>query len=174
MKTLKLGSSVTVLDPCYIPNSDHMWHEIGITPGEWFPYWQLSDEGAWGERVSKLGIYLCDSKKNYRFGGMFNFVGYAGVDSGQMMIIDTDAISNWEDTEYDDTSKGELSYGVACQITLSDLKGGTLEDLAVVSSSGLGDGLYPIKTFEDELGRVIRIEVDFELENEEDDLEDEW
>jgi hypothetical protein len=180
-KTLYLGSSVTILDPCYIPNSMHMETVINITPGVWEPYVEMKDEGSWGTRVATLGI----TRKGFRT-GFGRVVNYAGVDSGQMMIIDTDAISNWEGRDdekwpfgtgaepenRDGEFAGELSYFGACQATLSEDQHGILEDLAVVSSSGFGDGSYPIYVFEDTNGQVERIEVRF-IE-EEDDWDDDW
>lgn len=164
--TLNLGSSVTVLDPCYIPGSMHMEMKIEIPYGyTWEPYVEMTDEGFWGNRVAKLGI----TRNGFRNITSHN-VGYAGVDSGQMMIIDTDAIRKWEDTEYDDESAPELSYAGACRITLSEEQAGVIEDLAVVSSSGLGDGSYPVFVYEDALGQVERIEVDFLLKDDEDDF----
>jgi len=92
--------------------------EIQIHPGVYEPYIEMSDEGSWGSRVSKLGI-----TRNGFLQSNARIVGYAGVDSGQMMIIDTDAIPNWEDSDGDfeegiKNKRGELSYFGACNATL--------------------------------------------------------
>lgn len=193
-RVLNLGSSVTVTDPCYIPSSlGHMAIEIPITPGEYDSYIEMSDEGSWGTRVSKLGI-----TRNGFYQTNSRVVGYAGVDSGQMMIIDTDAISDWDSNDDDEWPfgigaepetpeiKNDLSYYAACEKTLGPEQSGILDELAVVSSSGYGDGSYPVWVYEDSLGNVERVEIrfieDFEDEDnweddwdeEEEELDDEW
>jgi hypothetical protein len=165
---LSLGDSVTVTDPCYVPNSlGHMAHTIYINPGEYFAYVEEDDSGV----VGKLGINRGPNfHKNNR-----RWIGTAGVDSGQMMIISTDAIEYWVDSEYDDDSAPELSYAGACRLTLSDEKGGILENLAVVSSSGYGDGGYPVWAYEGPSGQIERIEVEFVGEEDEDESwSDDW
>lgn len=166
---LRLGSSVTVTDPCYIPNSlGHMAHTIYINPGEYLAYVEEDDSSG---RIVKLGI-----TRGLNFHNMNKrWIGIAGVDSGQMMIIDSDAIDNWEDTEYDDPDAPELSYASACRLTLSEKQGGILDELAVVSSSGYGDGSYDVWAYEGLSGQIERVEVEFISEEDEDDSwEDDW
>lgn len=72
-----------------------------------------------------------------------------GVDSGQMMIIDSLAANSFEDNEPSfDREDNSLSYAGACSVTVGhNAYGGVLvhEDVARagVSSSGYGDGSYP-------------------------------
>lgn len=180
LPVLNLGSSVVVTDPCYIRRGQSTELEITINPGLWEPYISVSDEGAWGSRVSILGITR---------GGFSNqngkVVGYAGVDSGQMMIIDSDAVKDWEDNddeawpygtgaepETTDRWESTLSYFGACKATLGEEQSGVLDELAVVSATGYGDGSYPVYVFEKN-GQVERIEVRF-MEDEEEEWEDDW
>lgn len=182
LPVLNLGTSVIVADPCYLSNSEHMFIEIPVTPGYWEPYISMSDEGSWGDRVSVLGI----TRSGFNHSAAPKFIGYAGVDSGQMMIIDADAISKWDTNENPDRSwvggsfdydnpewKGTLSYFGAAAATLGEEQSGVLEEEAVVSSSGYGDGSYPVYAYEDLFGQVERIEVRF-IEDEDEGWSDDW
>lgn len=115
-------------------------------------------------------------------------IGHIGVDSGQVLITDPCYVESWEDTDFSgDTveadEKGLFPYGYtgACSATLSDKQAGALrfamghEGAGVVTSTGYGDGSYPVyATFsdEDEWGtRVKSIRVEF---IEEEDWGDEY
>lgn len=90
-------------------------------------------------------------------------VGRCGVDSGQIMITDPCYMI--------DQGFNEAEYQKVCDITLSETGCGPLayekghEGKAVVASSGIGDGYYPVyATYADVDGwgeRIIRLEIDF-------------
>jgi hypothetical protein len=95
-------------------------------------------------------------------------VGHVGVDSGQVMIVDPCYLDDYDpqsNEEWDpEKHKGTFSYQGLCHKTLSDNVGQV--NLSVVSSSGYGDGYYPVyATFED--GRVASLTVEFISEDEE-------
>lgn len=78
-------------------------------------------------------------------------LGRFGVDSGQVLIIDPCYLEHWRNNEYNDKDQdNDLSYNGACHTTLNSKKmGGNLrlgfnDTMAVVSSTGLGDGLYEV------------------------------
>lgn len=96
-------------------------------------------------------------------------VGHVGVDSGQVMICDPCYIdSSWKKKDWKDTedfkkkcveNTNKFNYLGACQATLSKELAGQFE-LAVASSSGWGDGEYPVyATYQG--GRVKKLEVVF-------------
>ena len=94
---------------------------------------------------------------------MRKMIGKCGVDSGQIMITDPCYVIDGEFTE--------KHYQQVCEITLADGHAGSLpydlghEGKAVVSSSGIGDGLYPVyATYEEVDGwgeRIMKLEIDF-------------
>jgi hypothetical protein len=96
------------------------------------------------------------------------FAGAFGVDSGQVMIGDPCYLDNYDPNEnqpWELTGKeGEYSYHGACATTLKSNYGELGNGLAVVSSTGYGDGQYPVYVKLNEDNRVSMIVIDFEGE----------
>jgi hypothetical protein len=101
-------------------------------------------------------------------------LGFFGVDSGQVMIGDPGYLNDWKENEIGDEGYGHYSWAGACATTLTAERGGTLvnkigAELAVVSSTGVGDGVYPVVAhLSDEAGwgeRVERLEIIFLTEH---------
>jgi hypothetical protein len=85
-------------------------------------------------------------------------VGHCGVDSGQIMIVDPCYVidNKFSDEQYDE----------CCQVTLSeDQAGAVMRNLAVVSTTGIGDGYYPVYATTDNIDgwgeRVTELRIDF-------------
>jgi hypothetical protein len=98
--------------------------------------------------------------------------GTFAVDSGQAMVGDPcylDTFEQWADgTPFNHAEKaGEYGYLGACGVTLKDGFGQLGESQAVVFSTGYGDGLYPVYVQLNEDGRVSKVVIDFE-ENDDD------
>lgn len=88
-------------------------------------------------------------------------IGHVGVDSGQIILVDPCYVENG------------LNYSEVCKTTCSDGKAGPwMNGAAVATSTGIGDGRYPvIVEYEDLPGwgrRVKSITVQF-IEDEHDD-----
>ena len=111
-------------------------------------------------------------------------IGHIMVDSGQVMVGDPCYLEQWGGDEFhshgapdrDYVGTGTYDYDGACTATLSKEQSGVLgRGLAIVASSGLGDGSYPVYAeFSDEGSwgrRVSKLVIDFELEDEEEDDE---
>lgn len=107
-------------------------------------------------------------------------IGYVAVDSGQIIITDPGSIGGWGSEGFGEAPAGHFSYGGACETTLGKDQAGQLNypaghaGVAVVSSTGLGDGFYPVYAhyWEDESWgkRISRLEIVFiEDEDGEDD-----
>jgi hypothetical protein len=117
-------------------------------------------------------------------------LGYAAVDSGQLLVTDPCYLKDWQANEYDDEkpdSEGlhSYSYQGACNATcggLGDTKpryGGALrfakghEGAGVAFSTGFGDGSYPVYGYLRDCGewgvRVARVEIDFMGEEEDEE-----
>lgn len=97
-------------------------------------------------------------------------LGYAPVDSGQLILIDPCYLSDWKDGEYKPEKKATNDYARACEITQNENAGGEMlvsgiGGTGVVFSSGMGDGNYPVIAHYEEsekFGRRIKsIEIKF-------------
>lgn len=73
------------------------------------------------------------------------YVGEVWVDSGQIIIVDPCYLDEWEDNEvdFDNKERRDFSYAGASNCTLEE-QFGQIEHGAVASSSGFGDGCYPV------------------------------
>jgi len=97
-----------------------------------------------------------------RAGDRFKRIGVIGVDSGQVVVTDPSYIG---------AKNGIPSYDNISKVSLAgknQLKNKTGIKLAVVSSSGLGDGVYPVYAVTGKAGkfgdRVKALVVDFEVD----------
>ena len=109
-------------------------------------------------------------------------VGRVGVDAGMVMVGDPCYLDKFTDHEFDDEKveaqkakgKYDYSYSGACAATLSENSAGELGRAdAVAVSSGYGDGVYPVYAHYNHEGRIVRMEVVFNGEDDEDVEEDE-
>jgi hypothetical protein len=91
--------------------------------------------------------------------GRFVKVGNVAVDSGQIMLIDPCYIKADFETEYN--APPALNYAGACKASLSSDGYGEFGGLGFCTSSGYGDGLYPVYVKRDETGRVAEIKIKF-------------
>lgn len=106
-------------------------------------------------------------------------IGYVAVDSGQIMITDPGYVNGWGKEGFGEAGLGHYSYGGACATTLTDEQAGQLNfdaghaGVAVVSSTGYGDGLYPVYAHYSETDdwgkRITRLEIVFIDEDEDED-----
>ncbi len=79
-------------------------------------------------------------------------VGEVWVDSGQVMIVDPCYLGNWEDNDAFPDDENEENYELpsfrysgACRATTDKEKhAGQLDHGSVASTSGFGDGCYPV------------------------------
>jgi|TARA_B100000902_G_scaffold131371_1_gene130226 hypothetical protein len=83
-------------------------------------------------------------------------IGHCGVDSGQILLIDPCYV--YKD-EFDPDNPTGGDYDECCRITLSEGAGQT--ELGVVTSSGYGDGVYPVYAEKDGNGRVKQVTILF-------------
>jgi len=109
---------------------------------------------------------------------MRKLVGHVGVDSGQVMICDPCYIdSEWKKEEFkgDNKPTENFSYPACCDLTIKSPRFGQLNykmghpGVGVVSSSGYGDGLYPVYAEINEHGRIKSLFIEFIDDSEEND-----
>lgn len=104
-----------------------------------------------------------------------HLVGHVTVDAGQLLLVDPCYLdSYWKKEEYDGgdfNSVGPypLSYPGACQASMAHTAGllnahvvdGKGVGMAAVTSTGYGDGMYPVTVEVNEEGRVTSMTVTF-------------
>jgi hypothetical protein len=177
MKTINLGSEVRVSDPCY---GDDVWCKTrlnSVLPGEYHVDVQKSDEGDWGNRVSSLTV----THKDY-VGKQLRYQehGDIGVDSGQAGIFCessyrnddvAETIKNGNGIRIDSIEDGDKWYEKMCRFTLSGEGFGAYES-GVVTSSGFGDGSYPLAVARDEDKNIVSIVITYIGEEDEEDEDD--
>ena len=105
----------------------------------------------WGDRVASVGVskYRTDSDHDY-----------VTIVSDELIFVDPCYVLRGE---FDDHGEGE--YGSACEVSLSSQGYGNIGDTGMfVTTSGLGDGSYPVEG----------LNIHFLYEEEEDEYEDEY
>ena len=99
-------------------------------------------------------------------------IGQFAVDSGQAIVGDPCYLEDWKPWNSDKekfenhvNKVGEYSYLGACNATLG--KGfGQLGNQAVAFSTGYGDGLYPVYANINDDGRITKVVIIFDEEDE--------
>lgn len=179
MEKIKLGTSVRVSDPCY---GDDVWCKTKLTnvkEGDYIV--KVEHIESWGTRVSKLEVVHTDhiglsySEHNWEEHSEI------GVDSGQAGIF---CESSYRNDEVAETIKngngiriecfedGDKWYEKMCRFTINgDGRWGSYES-GVVTSSGYGDGGYPLDVLELEDGTIVGMKITF-IDDEEDEDEEE-
>ncbi len=182
-KTINLGSSVYVTDPCY---SDPTWCQKkfdNVLPGEWVVS-MIYDELGGSNRNAELVLHHKDYQSSK--GLSFDWFGDFGVDSGQAGVFDAasyrddSAAESMQVPEVDFTlpirdQDGDQWYEKICKFTLAEDGWGAYASGAV-SSSGWGDGMYPVYGAENEDGKIVALQlvfIDQSAEDDDDDWEDE-
>ena len=91
----------------------------------------------------------------------FEKVGYIGVDSGQVMLIDPCYIKNDFESEF--KAKPGLNYAGACEVTLSSEGYGNFGgvEMAFATRTAHGDGVYPVYVKRDANGTILEMKIKF-------------
>lgn len=159
MKTVDVGafevtSGVVICsDPCYERGT---WcaRTVPAAVGTWRAEVVTADCGDWGTRVVCLRAFLVDAPRPELTGSGWEL----GVDSGQLGFFDAAAYPIGDRGDFDDA---ESFYGRCCAATCGEgACGYGVVPGGVVSSSGYGDGGYPLRVgFVD--GRAVSLAVEF-------------
>ena len=90
---------------------------------------------------------------------------HVGVDSGQILICDPCYIKNGFNIDFKrDEPSDKLDYNGCCHASLSKQQAG-MAGLGVCSSTGFGDGEYPVHIYYQH-GRVSKIVIEFQGDEE--------
>lgn len=187
MNTIRLSDNVRVSDPCY---DNDVWCKTkltGVLPGNYNVFVEKGDEHGWGMRVKSLRVIHEDFSDNDNWEEHSEI----GVDSGQAGIFCETSYRNDRIAESIVTppskfdlpgrdSEGDLWYEKMCNFTLSDDQCGIYET-GVVTSSGIGDGGYPLDIIREKNGYIVGMKITYlfdedeeeEYEEEEEEVEDE-
>ena len=180
MNQITLTENVMVSDPCYSLDTWCQTKLDNVLPGLYNVEVEKSDQGDWGTRVSGITI-LHESITDDGISLEWEDHSECGVDSGQCGIFCMTSYRNDEIAEgittpdsdfvlpYND-SEGDKWYDKMCNFTLSKEQWG-LYDTGVVSSSGIGDGLYPMEVMMDK-EKIVGIRITY-LGNSDEELLDE-
>ena len=167
MNQITLSENVMVSDPCYTPDTWCQTKLSNVLPGKYNVDVDKSDLGDWGVRVSSITVV----HEDYVDDGDWEQHSECGVDSGQCGIfcmtgyrndelsksITTPTLDNPFVLPYNDKG-GDMWYEKMCHFTLHKDQWG-LYDTGVVSSSGIGDGLYPMDVMMDG-DKIVGIKVE--------------
>ena len=177
-KFIQLGSEVRVSDPCY---DNDVWCKTNLSnvlPGRYKVDVEQSDEGSWGVRNSILQVVHEDYVgKNLIWEGHSEI----GVDSGQAGIF-CESSYRKDDVEIstpnikfdiDFHKEGDKWYEKMCKFTLEGKHWGSYET-GVVSSSGYGDGGYPLDIVRDNSGNIVGMKITFIEDEEEAEDDDDY
>jgi hypothetical protein len=176
-QTINLGTEVYVTDPCY---SVSTWCQLkfgNVLPGQWVAT-MIYDELHGTNRNAELVLIHQDYQNKDL---VYDWFGDFGVDSGQAGVFDAASYRDDAAAEAIQTPKldfvlpirdqdGDRWYETMCKFTLGDDGWGSY-DRGVVSSSGWGDGMYPVYGAEVD-GKIVALQlvfIDQSAELEEDD-----
>lgn len=142
------SGQILVCDPCYI---DSEWKKENFADIRKYKHKETGDVVQYTKDFSRFDVVI--PKYNKSMNDM--------IDAGEVEeMTDTNVPEN------------NFSYNACCQLTLSPKRFGQLNynmghpGVGVVTSSGVGDGYYPVFAMVDRDGTVMSITVDF-LGNEE-------
>lgn len=158
-KEIELGelsvktSQIRVTDPSYCPETTPSWCSMIINKvkkGTWKCVATMVDMPAWGKRVSELWIHHKDLDE---LEGE-DMIGSVTVDSGQCGFFFNKAFKEL----YKDSEKSDKWYNFICE---NNHDAGLILENGVVTSSGIGDGMYDVYIAEDENDMVESIRLLF-------------
>jgi hypothetical protein len=180
MTTIKLSQKVRVSDPCY---DNDVWCKTSLSnvyPGEYNVKVDKSDLGDWGNRVHKLTVihkgYVVECADESSWTPHSDI----GVDSGQAGIFCESSYRNDEIAAgitapelitpfvIPFRNEGDVWYNKMCNFTLGAEQCGVY-DTGVVTSSGVGDGMYPLDVVYNDNNEIVGMRVTYLDDTEDED-----
>ena len=165
-KEITLGNEVYVTDPCYEVST---WCQLkldNVLPGKWLTTMIYDELNNTGRNAELILIHQDYQNKNLPY----DLIGDFGVDSGQAGVFDVasyrddSAAAEFKTPKVDfvlhgDKEPGDVWYESICRYTLAEDGWGSY-DTGVVSSSGWGDGMYPVYGAEVD-GKIVALQLIF-------------
>jgi len=179
-QTINLGPEVYVTDPCY---SVPTWCQTKLTnvlPGEWIVSMIYDEKGGSNRNAELFLVHKDYQGKSLLYD--WDWLGDFGVDSGQAGVFDAASYRSDSAAEAIKTPKvdfflpgndqeGDAWYEKICKFTLANDGWGTYA-AGAVSSSGYGDGMYPLYGAEVD-GKVVALQLVFIDQSADDESEGE-
>lgn len=168
-KTFEITSGrMVAIDPCYSDAESLAANLTNVRNGTWVATPHLSDEGSWGTRVKLVVVRHVDII-DIRYDEWETFERDCGVDSGQFGF--------WDGAQWDDKGRGQGEYGdpdgfygQCCNTTQEEREGGITTIVpGFVSSSGFGDGGYPVEVVKRD-GEIVAARVTFIGDDDDDEV----
>lgn len=149
------GNKIHVSDPCYDYHCTGAVTIDNVLSGEYFAFLSLYDMATWGIRSASLSI--CHVKhKNVAPNICADCL--IGVDSGQAGFFDDEYYQQNQGGDFGDIN---TFFELACSLTLSNNRGGIMQDHGVVSETGFGDGFYPLYIGKNADGNIVAASICF-------------
>lgn len=162
MIRLTVEGRLAVCDPCYYTDDqtndlDGLGYVVDDATGTWEIETEVADGGSWGRRVARLTA----TKVNSYAVGSPTRLADLGVDAGLMAFIPLSEgpVQDWG-SFCEDYFKIEDAAGREAPIKVQG---------RVCSSTGYGDGCYPLFARFDCDGKTAELVVDFYVDNEAED-----
>lgn len=178
-----LGDTVIVSDPCYVIKPESLYGPAkieNVKPGIYVCEVERVDEGAWGmrnARIIALHKDYCEDTENPDHEADSSNMEWEeypremGVDSGQLGIFNFPSYRNdaWAKkhistpmADYITKDKeGDVFYGKMCSLTNNKGENWGVYPEGVVTSSGFGDGGYPMHIIKNPQGQVVGFAIQF-------------
>lgn len=158
--TIEIKNGLIVADPCYgkddiVGDMDNgvMLKNDEVNPGIYDCYVGWVNKGSYGNRIAFMEIV----EDGARFSLDGGHIGYAGVDSGTMMMGDS---KEWEKHHSDDSVDDDWYNTNVVERAFEDSYLFD-EGFSFLSSSGWGDGCYPVYGKKDVTDKFNRVIVEF-------------
>ena len=168
-----VSGKLAVSDPCYDIDVWCRGELENCKRGTWMASVVEKRMGSWGHRICKL-IAVHEDFIHAPF-SQREVAGFeVGVDSGQAGIFDASHYRDGSIVPNDghkhlfEGEEADPWYDYCCDITLSDQSAGVLP-YGCVSSSGFGDGGYDCFIWRNSEGQIVRVEIEYIAEDEEDE-----
>ncbi len=157
--TINLGNKVTVSDPCYESGT---WCAVTLNKvleGEFKCYIKEKKYGTWGSRVTEM-VAIHNNYINAVREDNYEYCIDVCVDSGTMSIADT---VYYDNTHNNDDYSEEWYQREVCEATCGDdnIDYNIADNQCFISTSGIGDGQYPVYGAFDSEDRLYAIKVVF-------------
>lgn len=151
---------VDATDPCYSRETytTQSWcgtANIPLVPGAYTGFADMSDEGSWGRRCARLVVAPAGAVKGGTVDDYLRKLeaeeyGEVGVDAGVAGIFQN---------KPDFGDEGELSWSYFCDSEIDLTNAYWVTTWGFCTSSGYGDGGYPLYAYRDGSGNIVALEI---------------
>ena len=156
---------VDITDPCYNKDVWCRMNGVKVSPGEWLCTAFSGKDKCFGKRVWVCQIFSSDPK-HFRLRSLANMyrdgwkeIGTIGVDAGLAGFFASKP--DFNDTEWEDLCDWMHDKDVMCTSVLNSFNKCPVPVEGFWTSSGVGDGCYPVLAYRDEEGTIVGLEIRF-------------